>query len=51
MEGDSKAGWTVYCLFVLGLRLYGPLNLLGSCRARPVYLTTLLLGSLSNLSD
>ena len=32
-------------LFVL--RFYGPVNPMGSCRARSVYLTTLLLGRLS----
>ena len=31
-----------YCLFVL--RFYGPVNPMGSCRARSVYLTTRLLG-------
>ena len=36
------------CLFVL--RFYGPINPMGSCRARPVYLTTRLLGRLSPLS-
>ena len=36
------------CLFVL--RFYGPVNPLGSCRARSVYLTTRLLGRLSPLS-
>ena len=30
-----------YCLFVL--RFYGPVNPMGSCRARSVYLTTRLL--------
>ena len=35
-------------LFVL--RFYGPVNPLGSCRARSVYLTTRLLGRLSPLS-
>ena len=35
-------------LFVL--RFYGPVNPMGSCRARSVYLTTLLLGRLSPLS-
>ena len=34
------------CLFVL--RFYGPVNPVGSCRARSVYLTTLLLGILSH---
>ena len=36
------------CLFVL--RFYGPVNPMGSCRARSVYLTTCLLGRLSPLS-
>ena len=36
------------CLFVL--RFYGPVNPMGSCRARSVYLTTRLLGRLSTLS-
>ena len=35
-------------LFVL--RFYGPVNPMGSCRARSVYLTTRLLGRLSPLS-
>ena len=35
-------------LFVL--RFYGPVNPMGSCRARSVYLTTHLLGRLSPLS-
>ena len=34
-------------LFVL--RFYGPVNPMGSCRVRSVYLTTLLLGRLSPL--
>ena len=34
-----------HCLFVL--RFYGPVNPMGSCRARSVYLTTRLLGRLS----
>ena len=33
------------CLFVL--RFYGPVNPMGSCQARSVYLTTRLLGRLS----
>ena len=33
------------------LRFYGPVNPMESCRARSVYLTTLLLGRLSPLSD
>ena len=32
------------------LRFYGPVNPMGSCRARSVYLTTPLLGRLSPLS-
>ena len=38
----------MFCLFVL--RFYGPVNPMGSCRARSVYLTTRLLGRLSPLS-
>ena len=37
-----------FCLFVL--RFYGPVNPMGSCQARSVYLTTRLLGRLSPLS-
>ena len=37
----------LYCLFVL--RFYGPVNPMGSCRARSVYLTTRLLGRVSPL--
>ena len=33
------------------LRFYGPVNHMGSCRARSVYLTTPLLGRLSPLSS
>ena len=36
------------CLFVF--RFYGPVNPMGSCRARSVYLTTRLLGRLSPLT-
>ena len=32
------------------LRFYGPINSIGSCRARSVYLTTRLLGRLNPLS-
>ena len=39
---------SINCLFVLGF--YGPVNPMGSCRARSVYLTTRLLGRLSPLS-
>ena len=37
-----------FVLFML--RVYGPVNPMGSCRARSVYLTTSLLGRLSPLS-
>ena len=40
--------WAFLGLFVL--RFYGPVNPMGSCRARSVYLTTRLLGRLSPLS-
>ena len=40
---------TMNILFVL--RFYGPVNPMGSCRARSVYLTTHLLGRLSPLSS
>ena len=36
--------------FLSVLRFYGPVNPMGSCRARSVYLTTRLLGRLSPLS-
>ena len=36
--------------FLFVLRFYGPVNPMGSCRARSVYLTTRLLGRLSPLS-
>ena len=39
---------SMFYLFVL--RFYGPVNPMGSCRARSVYLTTRLLGRLSPLS-
>ena len=37
-----------YVVFVL--RFYGPVNPMGTCRARSAYLTTRLLGRLSPLS-
>ena len=40
--------FNLVCLFVL--RFYGPVNPMGSCRARSVYLTTRLLDRLSPLS-
>ena len=46
--GISAVYLEFVCLFVL--RFYGPVNPMGSCRARSVYLTTRLLGRLSPLS-
>ena len=43
-----KMAAVVVILFVL--RFYGPVNPMGSCRARSVYLTTRLLGRLTPLS-
>ena len=40
--------YKIGCVFVL--RFYGPVNPMGSCQARSVYLTTRLLGRLSPLS-
>ena len=40
----------VYSVSLFVLRFYGPVNPVGSCRARSVYLTTRLLGRLSPLS-
>ena len=39
----------VLLLVLFVLRFYGPVNPMGSCRARSVYLTTRLLGRLSPL--
>ena len=47
VKGDTFKGDN-HVLFVL--RFYGPVNPMGSCRARSVYLTTRLLGRLSPLS-
>ena len=41
----AKSAWAK--LVVVVLRFYGPVNPMGSCRARSVYLTTRLLGRLS----
>ena len=48
----ASSKWSTLCkfLFVFVLRFYGPVNPMGSCRARSVYLTTRLLGRLSPLS-
>ena len=40
----------VFSIVLFALRFYGPVNPMGSCRARSVYLTTRLLGRLSPLS-
>ena len=48
---DSKPCPTVsQYQFLFVLRFYGPVNPMGSCRVRSVYLTTRLLGRLSPLS-
>ena len=41
---------TVQVKYLFVLRFYGPVNPMGSCQARSVYLTTCLLGRLSPLS-
>ena len=41
---------SIDCVGLFVLRFYGPVNPMGSCRARSVYLTTHLLGRLSPLS-
>ena len=48
MDNYLKESLEFVCLFVL--RFYGPVNPMGSCRARSVHLTTRLLGRLSPLS-
>ena len=45
---DLKLHFGTFVFFVL--RFYGPVNLMGSCRARSVYLTTGLLGRHSPLN-
>ena len=55
-NGIAGVAFTRYSLFILlqfdlfVLRFYGPVNSMGSCRARSAYLTTRLLGRLSPLS-
>ena len=48
VQADPTTAEKIVVLFVL--RFYGPVNPMGSCRARSVYLTTRLLGRLSPLS-
>ena len=48
---DIPSTWSFdVFLFLFLLRFYRPVNPMGSCRARSVYLTTHLLGRLSPLS-
>ena len=47
---DLKKNRAKVILVLFALRFYGPVNPMGSCRARSVYLTTRLLGRLSPLS-
>ena len=46
----SCLSWIPVRIILFVLRFYGPVNSMGSYRARSVYLTTLLLGRLSPLS-
>ena len=50
LEGDLSPIYTYVTGILFVLRFYGPVNPMGSCRARSVYLTTCLLGRLSPLS-
>ena len=45
-----RKGYFIVLNSLFVLRFYGPVNPMGSCRARSVYLTTRLLGRLSPLS-
>ena len=47
----SSDSFSSSCLLLFVLRFYGPVNPMGSSRARSVYLTTSLLGRLSPLSS
>ena len=49
-ENRSLVCPEIICRSLFVLRFYGPVNPMGSCRARSVYLTTRLLGRLSPLS-
>ena len=46
---QKGAGSSQPCLYVL--RIYGPVNPIGSCQAQSVYVTTLLLGKLSPVTS
>ena len=46
----SPEGKVLKVRYVVVLRFYGPVNPMGSCRARSVYLATRLLGRLNPLS-
>ena len=48
--GNRLLGSGSFSVSLCVLRFYGPVNPMGSCRARSVYLTTRLLGRLSPLS-
>ena len=48
--GEERANLSAFRTIEFVLRFYGPVNPMGSCRARSVYLTTPLLGRLSLLS-
>ena len=50
MRNDLLLGVLFPYVGLFVLRFYGPVNPMGSCRARSVYLTTRLLGRLSPLS-
>ena len=47
---DTAVNVEYYSKVLFVLRFYGPVNPMGSCQARSVYLTTRLLGRLSPLS-
>ena len=55
IKESNTTKWSIHSLtpqsmILFVLRFYGPVNPMGSCRARSVYLTTRLLGRLSPLS-
>ena len=47
---DERENDNTFFASLFELRFYGPVNPMGSCRVRSVYLTTHLLGRLSPLS-
>ena len=50
VQTDKRKRGFFFFFFFFVLKFYGPVNPMGSCRARSVYLTTRLLGRLSPLS-